>query len=301
MIRLVTDSTITVPESIRVSGKVQVISLYVRWAGQEYEDATMDVDDFYGHLDAKSGELPTSSHPSAATFESCFEEAACAEDEVLGIFISSALSGTYEGALRAARAVAACHPQFKFALIDSSSCGGDATPAVLEALDAIESGSSLDHAAQRALFGVQSSRFLFSPVSLDFLRAGGRIGRASALIGGLMQIRPVLTVTDGSVRVLAKARSHKKALAAIVNQIDADIAGRGGFKRLIVHYIGNRQSALDWVRDVVTPHFDRAVDIAPVSPVIGAHVGPALGIAYQCNLPLQDKITGNVQQLLCTC
>lgn len=300
MIRLLVDSTVTLPPEVRQDPRITVVSLYVREGDAEYEDATMDVDAFYERIGSMLDAIPTSSQPAAHLLEDYFEDAARAGDAVLGIFLSSGLSGTYEGALRAARAVAARCPGFQFALIDSASCGGDSWAAVAEALDAMKMHDELDHVVQRALFGIQSSRFIFSPESLAFLKAGGRIGRASALLGGLMHITPVLTVTDGSVRVLAKVRSQKKALARIISEIDADIASRGGLKRMIVHYIGSRQMALDWVRDVVEPHFGRSIEVAPVSPVIGVHVGPALGVCYQCNLPLSEKITGNIQQLVCT-
>ena len=68
----------------------------------------------------------------------------------------------------------------------------------------------------------------------------------------------------------------------------------------MVHYIGSKERAVEWAREVVEPHIGRSVDVVPVSPVVGCHVGPAMGLAYQCNNPLALKITGNVQQLACT-
>lgn len=300
MIRVITDSTVYLPPEVRNAPDVRVLSLFVRHAGEEYVETQMDIDAFYGRIGEMIKDIPTSSQPSPLLVEEELEDAARAGDSVIGLFLSSGLSGTFEGVIRAARVVEARHASFEYAIIDTNSTGGDSSGPVLEAIDAVRAGYSLSHCVQRALFGVQSSRIIFAPESLDYLRAGGRIGAAGALLGGLMNIRPVLTVTDGSVRVLAKVRSQKKALARILAQLDEDIHQAGGLKRLVVHYIGSKEPAIKWAREVVEPLVGHSVDVVPVSPVVGCHVGPAMGIAYQCNNPLALKVTGNVQQLACT-
>lgn len=300
MIRVVTDSVASIPRSIAESGNLEVLTLYVNRDGREYEDATMDVDAFYRDIYDMIDDIPTSSQPSAEAFERTFEEAAVAGDQVLGIFISTGLSGCYDGALRAARAVKARHLDFDYALIDSTSCGGDEGLPVLDAMDAVAAGRSLPHAAQATLLGVQCSRFLFTTESLAFLKAGGRIGNAAALLGNLVQLSPVFTVRDTLTTALAKVRTRPKALKRIIEQLNSDIEQCGGLKRLVVHYIGDKTPAVTWAHEVIEPLVGFAVDILPVSPVIGVHVGPAIGIAYECNRPVPGKITGNVQQYLCT-
>ena len=300
MIRVLTDSTASLPADVLASGDARVASLYVNHQGVEYEDATMDVDDFYSRIASMVDDIPTSSQPSSAAFEQIFEDAAQNGDQVLGVFISSKMSGTLDNALRAARSVAARFAGFKYALVDSTSNSGDEGMAVLEAIDSARTGASLQHVAQRALFGVQSSRFLFAPESLAFLKAGGRIGTAAALLGTVVKLTPVLTVSNAETSTFAKVRTYKKALAAIVNQVEKDIREHGGLKRIVVHYIGASEPAHQWARDVVEPLVGKAVDVRPVSPVIGCHVGPAMGIAYQCNRPLPGKFTGNIQSCLWT-
>ena len=250
MIRLFTDSTASLPADVLESGQVNVASLYVNHQGEEYEDASMDVDEFYSRIHTMIDDIPTSSQPSLGWFENAFEQAAQAGDSVLGVFISSKMSGTIDTALRAAHAVAARCATFKYAIVDSTSNSGDEGMAVLEAYDSIQAGNDLEHSAQRALFGIQSSRFLFTPESLAFLRAGGRIGRAAGLLGSLVRL--------------------------------GELTQRA------------------WARDVVEPLVGREVDVRPVSPVIGVHVGPAVGVVYQCNRILSDKFTGNIQSCLRT-
>ena len=298
MIRLFTDSTASLPAEVLESGQVSVASLFVNHQGKEYEDARMDVDEFYSRIHTMVDDIPTSSQPPVGWFEQAFEQAARAGDSVLGVFISSKMSGTIDTALNAAHSVAARCASFKYLFIDSTSNCGDEGMAVLEALDSIQAGNDLEHSAQRALFGIQSSRFLFTPESLAFLRAGGRIGKAAALLGSLVRLTPVLTVKDWETTTFAKVRSRKKALEAIARKLEDDMRQHGGLRRIVVHYIGASEPARVWARDVVEPLVGRSVDVRPVSPVIGVHVGPAVGVAYQCNRILNDKFTGNIQTCL---
>jgi DegV family protein with EDD domain len=299
MIRVITDSVASIPKDIIADDDIRVLTLYVHRDGVEYADATMDVDAFYTEIYRMVDDIPTSSQPSAEAFERAFEEAAVAGDQILGVFISTGLSGCYDGALRAARSVKARHADFEYALVDSASCGGDEGFPVMDGIEAVHAGRSLAHAAQAVLLGIQSTRFLFTPESLTFLKAGGRIGNAAALLGNLVQLAPVLTVRDTFATAFAKARTRPKALKRIMQQLADDIDSCGGLKRIVVHYIGSKEPAIEWAKNVIEPYLGREVDVLPVSPVIGMHVGPAVGIAYECNLPVSGKITGNIQQYLC--
>lgn len=299
MIKVMTDSVTSLPEDLVDLTNVEVVSLYLRYEGKEYEDATMDVDEFYRDIANMAGNPPTSSQPSPAHLEELFEECARKGEEVLGVWISTGLSGAYEGILRAARAVKERHADFRYAMIDSQSCGFDEALPVLEGVRAVKEGKNLRDAAMAVVEGIMSTRFLFAPESLTFLQKGGRIGAASALLGNIMKICPVLTVTDGSPRPMAKVRTHKKALARMVDIMQKDAAECGGLKDLVVHYIGSSLPAREWATNVIEPLLGRKVRICPVSPVVGAHVGPAVGFCYECNKPLQGKLTFDPMSLVC--
>ena len=255
-----------------------MVTLFVNREGCEYADSEMDLDAFYADIYDMVDNIPTSSQPSQHTLEAVFEEAARAGDEVLGIFISSELSGTYEGAVRAARAVKARNIDFTYVIVDSTSCGYDEAWPVFDAVAARDAGEDLAGCAAAALRGIESTRFLFTPETLTFLQRGGRIGNAAALLGNLIQLSPVLTVSDGKADTFAKVRTRKKALDRIVTEFKKDVE-QHGLKHVVVHYIGDKAPAVAWAREVVEPLIGRTVSVLPVSPVIGLHVGPAVGLS----------------------
>ena len=298
MIKILTDSVASIPADAAREAGIDVITLYVNRDGRELADADMDLDAFYADIYDMVDNIPTSSQPSQAALEAVFEEAAQAGDEVLGVFISTGLSGAYEGAVRAARAVAARNIGFSYALVDSSSCGYDEAWPVFDAVAARAAGEDLDGCTRAVLKGIESTRFLFTPETLTFLQKGGRIGNAAALLGNLIQLSPVLTVSDGKATTLAKVRTRKKALDRIVTEFKKDVE-QHGLKHVVVHYIGDKAPAVAWAREVVEPLIGRTVSVLPVSPVIGLHVGPAVGLAYECASALAGKISGPVQARAC--
>lgn len=298
MIKIITDSVASIPADVARAADIEIVTLFVNRDGVEYADAEMDLDAFYAEIYDMVDNIPTSSQPSQHVLEQCFESAAKAGDEVLGIFISTGLSGTYEGALRAARAVKARNIDFSYAIIDSSSCGYDEAWPVFDAVAARDEGLSLSECADRVLHGIESTRFLFTPETLTFLQKGGRIGNAAALLGNLIQLAPVLTVSDGKATTFAKVRTRKKALDKIVATFKADIE-QHGLKEVAVHYIGDKTPAVTWAREVIEPLVGRSVNVLPVSPVIGLHVGPAVGIAYECMSALAGKLTSSASSRMC--
>lgn len=297
MIRIITDSVASIPSEVVRERGIEVVSMYVNHDGKEYVDAEMDVDEFYADIYDMADNIPTSSQPSQAVLEGAFESAAQAGDDVLGIFMSSKMSGTFDGAIRAARTVKSRNLNFKCTLIDSSSNSYDEAFSVFDAADARDEGKDLDGCAGAVLNSIMSSRFLFVPESLAFLKAGGRIGGAAALLGSLIQLAPVLTVSDSEATTFAKVRTSKKALDRILDALKSD-AEAHGLKRLVVHYIGDKAPAVKWAREVLEPFAGRSLDVLPVSPVIGTHVGPAVGIAYECMGHLSGKYKGNPSDLV---
>ena len=151
MVKIVTDSVASIPAEVVRACDIEVVSLFVNRDGREYREADMDVDAFYEDIADMIDNPPTSSQPSQHAMETIFEKAAQAADEVLGVFISSKMSGTFEGAVRSARACKERYKQFRCTLIDSTSNCGDEMFAVLDACDARDAGGDLTRCAQAAM------------------------------------------------------------------------------------------------------------------------------------------------------
>lgn len=297
MVKLLTDSVASLPDDVASAEGIEVVSLYINESQRELADTMDATAGFYDRLPSLVDNLPTSSQPSQHTLEGIFERAAQAGEDVLGVFISSKLSGTFDGAVRAARAVKAHNIDFRAALIDSASAGYDEAYAILEAARASRAGKTLEECVSAACDAIARSRFLFAPESLTYLQKGGRIGSAKALLGNLVKLAPVLTVRDGSPVDVAKVRTQKKVLAAMFERFKSDVESCG-LAEAVVHYIGQPDKARAWARDVVEPYLGHEVAVRPVSPVVGLHVGPAAGIAYRCERPVEGKISGDVSSLV---
>lgn len=299
MIQIVTDSTASLPSSLAKTLDVDVMTLHVHYDGKEYMDATMDLDEFYKHIADMKDNPPKSSQPSQIELEEYFEKAARERNQVVGIFMSSAMSGTFEGALRAARVVESRCKEFAYAFVDSLSNSLDEGFPVLSAVAAREAGASCYQVAKEAANAVGCTRFLFAPESLSYLRAGGRIGSGAALLGNAIKLTPIFTVTDGVATVLTKVRTQKKAAARILD-IFADDIKNFDLNDVVVHYIGSKDPALKWCEESVEPLVGHKVPVLPVSPVIGCHVGPSFGIAYQCKNEVKGKLVKATPEIVCS-
>ena len=297
MIQIVTDSVASIPAEDVSSLGIQVASLHVHHDGEEYVDSEMDVDEFYEHIGEMVNNIPTSSQPSTHCLESMFAEIAENGDELLGIFMSSLMSGTLDAAVQAAKSVAQRFPGFRYSIIDSMTNSYDEAFCVYAAVEARDEGATLEECAQKAAQTVASTRFLFTPETLAFLKSGGRIGNVSALLASIIKIRPVITVSDGESSMFARVRTSKKALDAIAKKFQQDCR-ECQLVDAVVHYIGSSEKAREWAKHVIEPIMGRAVRVLPVSPVIGCHVGPAVGIAYRCARALTGKVSFSVSKLI---
>ncbi len=169
MIRVITDSTSSIPRSLREEHGIELFSLFVNHDGKEYKESSMDLDEFYADIYEMADNIPTSSQPALSEIERVFEDAAKAGDDVLGVFLSSKMSGTFESVVRAAKGAVGRHASFRFAVVDSlTNCMELGWP-VVSAAKAAASGMGLHECAQHVCERVRSTRFIFAPESLRFL------------------------------------------------------------------------------------------------------------------------------------
>lgn len=283
-VRVVSDSTSNIPAEMSEGLDIPLVSLSVALDGTSWRELDMDTDEFWRLL-AASGRMPTSSQPSVAEIVQVFEDLVSSGDDVVAVFLSSEMSGTYATALMARDQVVERHPHAVIEIVDSRSNSMELGFAVLAAAKAAAGGASAAEAAEAARGIIDRSRFIFAPATLEYLRRGGRIGGASALLGTMLQIHPILTVVDGKTDVLKRIRTKGRAYQEMVDIFAADVAAKG-LGDVIVHHIAD-QEAGEELAALAERVAGRPVPVIPLGPVIGLHVGPGTaGLVYHTREPL---------------
>ncbi|MHB1341664.1 MAG: DegV family protein [Coriobacteriia bacterium] len=291
-VRVVTDTTSNMPVSERERHGIAVVPLSVTLDGVSYVEGVSDEGFFAALKESKS--FPTSSQPPVSAFTDVFGAAAEAGDEVVGVFISSDMSGTYSTAMLARDIVRETHPDAVIEIVDSRSNCMEEGFAVLAAAEAVEKGATAAEAAEVAHEMTLHTRFLFVPDTLEYLRRGGRIGDASALLGTLLQVRPILTVVDGHTSTFAKVRTKRKALAEIVAAFKRDIDEKGFVDAIVHHIVDEEEGRL--LASLAQEVIGRPVPIVAIGPAIGMHVGPGTAaLVYHTERPMDKRPTGKEQ------
>lgn len=274
-VRIVADSTADLRPGLEE--KVPVVPLMIRFGEEEFVDGvTLSRSQFYEHL-AVCKELPASSQPSPDTFAQVYQKAVDAGEQVVMITISSKLSGTYQSAN-----IAAMDFEDNVFVVDSESACIGAGILVERAQQMADSGMSAAEIAA-ALEVEKKNLCLFATLdTLEFLKRGGRISKTVAFAGGVLNLKPVITIREGAVAMVGTARGPKKGSVVMNKEIAA--AGEIDFsKPVLVGYTGNSDELLQkYLADSATV-LEEMTDKNGViiSGTIGVHVGPgAYAIAY---------------------
>ncbi len=282
-VRMITDSTSYLPEDVREEHGIRVVSL-----GVVFEDGTSVLEeevgeDFYERL-SRERAIPTSFQPPLAELMEAYTDAVEAGDDVVSVFISSDMSGTFSAAEQARAQVLETHPDARIEVIDSRSNCMELGLAVLEGARAAHDGP--DAAVEAVERAIDRTRFLFVPASLEHLRKGGRIGGASALVGQVLQVKPILTVSGGTTQVHKKVRTMRRALDEIVGTLEDD-ARRKGLEEVVVHHIDDQEAGRALAARVEETTGMEA-PVVPIGPVVGIHVGPgAVAVVYRTAEPME--------------
>jgi DegV family protein with EDD domain len=265
---LVLDSTSDYPEAPSRFPNMRVVPLYVRFGDETFRDyVDLGPHEFYEKL-RTSSELPATSQPTPQDFLSTYEELV-AYERIYSLQVSSKVSGTFRSAELAA-----------------AELGGDRIR-VVDTLSVSLAVAMLSHAIQRRLARgttdedldaliarfQRDSRVIFTVETLEFLQRGGRIGRAAALAGSLLNVRPILAIEDGVVTAAARVRGRQKALAELERRFEAATEDKPGLRVAIAH-----ADAADWVGTLselawrVRPKAEIEFT-ATLGAVVGTHAG----------------------------
>ena len=278
MIKIVTDSTSYLPTELIRKYDLSIVSLNVTLNNQTKRELDIANETFYDEMN-DAAEIPTSSQPSPDELYTIFESIVSAGDAVLGIFISSQMSGLFSSSHLVRDMILEKYPNADIQLFDSGTNCMQLGFIALEAAKFALEGHSMADTIKRAEYVKAHSRFLFTPDTLTYLKKGGRIGSASALLGTLLQIKPILTVEQGVTSVFAKVRTKKKAVDTLISGLMEDLKS-ASLENIIVHHINCPEEGQQ-LADRLSNLLDQKVAIQSIGPVIGLHVGPgSIGIAY---------------------
>lgn len=274
-VAIVTDSTAYLPTYIREELKINMIPLAVTIGGEVYnEEIDMTTTEFY-HKVRTNDELPKTSQPPTGQFVDLFESLKEEYDAVISIHLSSGISGTYAGAVQAGEMVegievhafdseVSCYPQGYYAIRAAQLANeGQSATEILAQLDEMK----------------KTVQAYFMVDDLKHLQRGGRLSSAQALIGGLLQIKPILHFQDKVIVPFEKIRTTKKAMNRIVDMLKED-AAKMPLDAVIIH--GNRLAEAKVWRDQLTEQLpDVTFTISHFGPVIGTHLGEgAMGLGW---------------------
>ncbi len=277
-IKIVTDSTSYIPKEYVNKYDIKIASLNVVMNGESRREVDIDNKNFYEEM-SKSSEIPKSSQPIPEEMLNIFKDIVANGDSIVGIFLSSKMSGTYSNANMIKNMILEDYPKANIEILDSKTNCMQMGFAAIKAGEAAKEGKSIDEVVALAQHVLDHSRFLFTPETLEYLKKGGRIGGAAALFGNLFQIKPILTVVDGETSVFKKVRTRKKAVDEIVGAVLNEIESNG-LGDVIVHHINCEEEGMKLAK-ALENKLGQKVGIQSIGPVIGLHVGPgSIGIAY---------------------
>jgi DegV family protein with EDD domain len=225
---VVTDSTSNLVPGLDEEHGVDVIPQNIHWGDDVFLDGvTLKADTFYRWLKERK-DFPKTSQPSTGAFIAFFEEVAERKqvDTILGIFVSSEMSGTLASALQAKAELATTRPDLHIELVDSRSVSMGLGVQVLVAARALKAGKALEEALVLVKQCSDTSDLIFAVETLEYLHRGGRIGGAAMLLGSALNLKPVLTIIDGRIESLEKVRSRKKSLRRVVEIMEKRWTGR---------------------------------------------------------------------------
>ncbi len=281
-VALVTDSTSYIPREIKEKYPITVVPQVIIWDGQTYEDdVTMTPEQFYTRLrTAKT--MPSTSQVSVVRMHQAFSNLLEQGYDVLGIFISSKLSGTFQSAVQSREQLTSGKEKVDY--VDSNTTAMAMGFMVLTVARAAADGASLAECKALAEKAREHVGVYLTVDTLEFLHRGGRIGGAQRFLGTALNLKPVLAIEDGRIEPVERVRTRSKALDRLVELVAEKCAGKSPVRMATLHADAEAEAKI--MLDKITPlvHPVESV-LAAVSPAVGAHAGPGtVGLAWMAGM-----------------
>ncbi len=275
-VRILTDSTADIPPALAESHGVTVVPLTVFFGEEAYLDGIdMDTSTFFRRL-ATSKVLPRTSQPSPGSFQKEFirliQEGA---DGIVAVLLSSKLSGTYQSACTARDSLPEEYKHVPIEILDSESVSVGIAYTVMQAAEEAKQDVPIETIKAHALDRLARTRILFALDTLEYLSKGGRIGGASALVGNILSIKPILSFKDGLIVPIERPRTRTKAFARIA-QLVADV---GSLASAII--VESDAEVGQQLSDALKPVYKGDLPRYSFGAVIGTYSGPHVaGVAF---------------------
>lgn len=274
---MVTDSSCDLPPDLVSSARIIVVPLTVRFGSEEFVDGVdLSPPQFWSRLRTAS-QLPETAAPSVGRFLEAFVNLRSAGLEgAIVICLSSELSGTYQAAVLAAERLEG----FPVKVVDSRSVSMALGLQVLDAATHAAVGESVAEVAEVAQVNATKANLLAALDTVEYLRRGGRIGGAQAFIGGLLNVKPLITFSNGVVAAAGRVRTRSKAIEALLERV-RQLAPQLRSLAVVHGGLHGHGDQVDTFADSVSQAAGRKALAASLGPVVGTHSGPGvLGVAY---------------------
>lgn len=270
-VKIVTDSTADLPQGLADQLDIAVVPLKVHFGEEEYLDwVELDSECFFDKL-TKSNSMPRTSQPSPADFEAVYKRVGEDGDSIISIHISSHLSGTYQSATIARSMLNGMDIEVVDSKVTSMALG----IVVVEAARAAKAGKSKEEIMAQVYDQLTRVTIYFGVDTLEYLQKNGRIGKAAALLGGLLNVKPLLTLSDGVIVPKEKVRGRAKLVERFVELVGSELGQDVKGTAVILH--GNAlEEAVKLKEKIDAKYIFNEVIISTIGAVIGTHTGPGL-------------------------
>ena len=281
-VAIVTDSTAYLPDDLLKLYSITVTPQILIWGNETFQDGVdIQPNEFYRKLET-SKTMPTTSQVAIVTMKAAFENLLASGYDVLGIFISAKLSGTMQSALQAKEMLPKAGPHL--AVLDSNSTSMAVGFHVLTVARAAQDGANLADCQKLAEESQKHTGVYFVVDTLEYLRRGGRIGGAQAMLGSALNLKPLLELRDGRIESIEKVRTKGKAINRMIELVIERADGRNPVRLATLH--ANTEAEAKSALEAAAARLNPVEQIlASVSPVIGSHAGPGtVGLAYMAGM-----------------
>jgi DegV family protein with EDD domain len=281
-IAIVTDSTSYIPPELLKKHSISVAPQVLIWGEQTYRDGVdIQPDEFYAKLKTAKT-MPSTSQVSPAAMQAVFQPLVDQGREVIGIFVSSKLSGTQQSAAQAREMMGSAGE--KVTIVDSLATAMALGFISIAAARAAEGGASVKECVAVAEKARDNSGLFFAVDTLEFLHRGGRIGGAQRFIGSALNLKPILALRDGRVEGVERIRTKSKAQERVLELVAEQVKGKSNIRLATLHANAaeDAKSLLDRAAKELNPVETLFTE---VSPVVGTHAGPGtVGLAYMVEM-----------------